>query len=190
MKVLTKQQIRDWKLTQELAQQYEEVITDRIEEVLNTFWGAFGAKVNYWYFDGAEEGEVGDLASYMNDDEIYNIVVGTVHLDSRAGSLVQPPPGNDGPYNHVILDKDGNEFGWEGSIPTRWLFEDCTDEIVKGKQAFEEKKALQEKKKAEVKQQLKSQQDKLVNDALVKLSGEEVLALEKAFKKSKKVAKK
>lgn len=181
MKVLTKQQIRDWKLTKELAQQYEEVITDRIEEVLNTFWRAFGAKVDYWYFDGAEEGEVGDLASYMNDDEICNIWISLVPND---------PPGNDGPYDHVILDKDGNEFGWESSIPTRWLFEDCTDEIIKGKQAFEEKKALQEKKKAEVKQQLKSQQDKLVNDALVKLSGEEVLALEKAFKKSKKVAKK
>lgn len=181
MTILTKQQVKDWKMTQELAQQYEEVITDRITEVLNTFWGAFGAKVDYWYFDGAEEGEVGDLASYMNDDEIYSICIGLVPND---------PPGNDGAYDHVILDKDGNEFGWDSSIPTRWLFEDCTDEIVKGKQAFEEKKALQEKKKAEVTQQLKSQQDKLVNDALVKLSGEEVLALEKAFKKSKRVAKK
>ncbi len=188
MKVLTKQQFENWKESKNLVLQYEEDVTNRIEEVLNIFWGVFGAKVDYWYFEGADEGEIGDLNSHMNNDEIYGIRIGLVPLDPLIGSKftnTDVPIGNDGPYNHVILDKEGNEFDWDGSIPTRWLFENCKDEIIKGKQAFEEKKALKAKQLKEVKQKLQAQQDKIVNDVLQKLSPEEVLALEKAFKNRK-----
>lgn len=124
-------------------------IEKRIEFILNTIYKTYGAKLDTWYFDGAEEGEVGDLFSNLGSTEI-------------SGFTLEPYIFNN---DCVILLKDGAEWGFDGGIPTRWLFENFEEELTQGRAAYqtmlEEKKARKKAKSQEKEEQRRQILEKL-----------------------------
>jgi len=167
---ITQDTFSQWEKSSSLASKMEGVIQDRITYILEVFFGAFGGKLQNWYFDDAAEGRVGDLADNMCSEEIYSI-----YTDISP----QPKP-NDG-YDFMIIDKFGDEWGWESSVPVRWLFEDFEEEIIKGKALYEVK--LKEKQEAAaVQRSLKKKIDSaLAEQAKAKLTKEELKALKKVL---------
>lgn len=161
-KIITKEFVNETLLLNNQLESKKEIIFNRIEYILKFIFKAFGGELDYWYFDGAEEGEVGDLFKNYNPNTIYVIAEGS--------------------YNYsVIIDKFNNEWDFDGEIPTRWLFEDFEDEVLDGlkeyKKRQEEKKQKAQTKKAKEKANL----EKLVLEAKKKLSKEELLALKKSL---------
>lgn len=121
--------IKDWQNAMQTAGALEQGIIDRIDYVLKVWFKAFGSELKNWYFDGAEEGSMGNMR--IGNDNIYGIC-----LDSCKG--------NQNFYDMIILDKDDDEYGWEYEVPIRWLFDnDFEKEIIEGKRKYEEKKAAQ-----------------------------------------------
>jgi hypothetical protein len=79
------------------------------------------------------------------------------------------------------LLKDGSEWSYEGLLPSRWLFEDFEDELIEGKQKFDEKEKLrklqlkEKKEKKKQKEALRSVEDiKMMSELKKKLSPEEL----------------
>jgi hypothetical protein len=170
MKPLTKNQITQWEESLAVTSALESVIEDRIGYVIKVWVEAFGGKLTNWYFYGAGENEVGDLKDHMWTDSVHSL-----HIECNPNIKC-----NDR-HDMVILTKDGGEWAWDSSIPIRWLFEDCEEEIVKGKALYEEKL----KKKTEdaaIKKSLKKKLDSaLAEKAKAKLTPEELRALKKVL---------
>lgn len=170
MKPLTKDQISEWQNAYNHAVILENVIIDRVGYVVSVWMKTFGGKLTNWYFGSAREGEVGNFVDHFGGDSVYSIYT----------ECKPHPAPNDG-SDMVIIDKFGGEWGWDSSIPLRWLFEDCEDEIIQGKILYEEK--LKKKKEdAAVKKSLKKKLDEsLANQAKAKLTKEELAALKKVL---------
>lgn len=96
-------------------------IIDRLNFILHTLVECFGAKIETWYFDNAEEGQMGDLR--CDASEIYDI-----HIEYQ-GSV---------PSNTAITLKDGTvfDFRFNHSVPIRWLFENFEEEISAGRELY------------------------------------------------------
>jgi len=88
-------------------------IENRLDCVLRDVYDCFGRELDYWYFDGANEGEVGDLLRHYTDDVIDGLC------------LVPPPAGGE----FRFIDKNGQECVIDAAIPTRWLFENFKKEL-------------------------------------------------------------
>ena len=151
---LTKEDLDFYKEAETRYEALKSNIVDRIDEILKFSFKTFGSKLEYWYFDGAEEGEIGPLKI---DTEW-----GDVH-----GMVMKPY------FTMVILLEDGSEWGIEDGIPIKWLTEDYQDEIVKGKKLYEKK---QEEKKAKEKARREKKKD-IAAQAKTKLSKAELKAL-------------
>lgn len=160
---LTKSLVNDWKVARAASGKYEDMITERIDFILRRLFITFGMELDYWYFDGAGEGEVGDLGRWMGDTEIHGIVTEVTRRSSRA--------------DIVILLKDGFEWGYDGSLPTRWLFEDFEQEVLSGKEKFEQQEIERKKKKAAT----KADDLALAEAAKAKLSKKELAALRRTL---------
>jgi hypothetical protein len=63
-----------WEQKRGEADELEGQITDRIHYILNFIFDFESAKLSTWYFDGAAEGEVGNLRNHISGDTIYSIV--------------------------------------------------------------------------------------------------------------------
>lgn len=165
MKAITRKLVLDWQEAARKAGKLEDEITSRIDYILRTWFDIFGAKLEYWYFEGAAEGEIGDLGRFLNEDTIYNFY-----------TEVKNYPDDD----MIFIDKDGDEYTWQSEIPTRWLYDDnFKEEIIKGKAEY---KRLEEERKANKKATAlakKAKDEQLVADAKKKLSKEELAALKR-----------
>lgn len=92
-----------------------------------------------------------------------------------------PEPKSNDKYEMVIITKDGGEWAWDSSIPLRWLFEDCEEEIINGKTLYDAK-LKKKKEEAIVKKTLKKKLDEtLAVQAKAKLSKEELAALKRTL---------
>lgn len=167
MKAISRKLVLDWKEAAAKAGKLEEEIVNRIDHILRTWFQIYGAKLEYWYFDGAAEGEVGDLHRFMNEDNIYNFYTEAKNY-----------PEND----LIFIDRDGDEYAWQSEIPTRWLYDDnFEEEIRQGKIKYElqeEERKAKKKQSAALKKEIN---EKLVAQAKLKLSKEELAALKKAL---------
>lgn len=131
MDVINKQTISDWRESRKKTLLFEDKITDRITYVLTTLFEAFNYKINCWYFEGACEGEVGDLYKNIDDCNVKNLnvfVITNNRIYNSTGLNVDPI---------TIINNNNEEWGWDGEFPVRWLFEDgFKEEIEKGKERF------------------------------------------------------
>lgn len=167
MKKLTEQDITNWRD----AQKFEGLIIDRIEFIFNAIYNTFGKRLNYWYFDGAGEGEVGNIPEY------------DLPIGNNISAICDPPYRDFVIYSSVEnkvlhLDQDG--------FPSRWLYEDFEEELKTGKEDYlqyvedekKRKKELAEKKKAEKEEEAKKR-GKEIKALMEKLSPEERKLLKK-----------
>ncbi len=138
-----------------------EIIIDRIDYIITFIYKASSLKgKNFsWWFDGADENEVGDF--WVN----YNISNGEICF------LTDPQ------LSMLIIDKYGDMWECGGSIPDRWLFEDFENEIIEGEKMLEEMNAKKNSEKLQLKEQNKSERQKLIDSARKKLSKQELKAL-------------
>lgn len=155
-----------WEVSRSATSKYEEIINDRIDYILRFWFEAFGGKLNYWWFEGADEGEVGDLYRHMNKTSINEIWVDCV---------------NNSKEDMIILDKNGLEYEWQNEIPTRWLYEDFESEIIKGKQDFINRELERKNKKKELSAKQKAEDEALAQAAKSKLSKKELAALRRTL---------
>lgn len=169
-KPISKSDVEKWQLVSNEASLLEDVITNRITYILTKWFEAFGGTVNTWYFDGANEGEIGNLFEYMNNDIIWNI---------RVDMEIYPKSNDRSAF--VIIDRFGSEYQWQNEIPTRWLFEDFEQEIFDGKTAFEEAEKHRKEKSKLAKSMSKKKQRELAEQAKAKLTKEELKALKSVF---------
>jgi len=159
-----------WKKLRQEADEVENVITDRIDYILHFIFNFEKAKLHSWYFEGASEGEIGNLGSYLGSD-------GTIYSIVTDGS-------NFSGYSYIL--KDGTRWSYEGILPYRWLFEDFESELIEGKQKFDEKEKLrklqlkEKKEKKKQKEALRSVEDsKMMSELKQKLSPEELGVLKR-----------
>lgn len=148
----------------------EEKITNRMTYALNFLFAAFDRKLDTWYFPDASEGGMGDMWHHFSDQSISVIT----EIDCRDRTKLGYP-------TFVIIDKDGDEWEFDGEFPTRWLFEDFENEIIEGKKKFEEKENLRKLKDKEKRQQQKEEDKKLAAEAKLKLSKRELAALRRTL---------
>jgi hypothetical protein len=145
------------------AGKLEEKIVDRIHYIMLNIFKLFSKKSAYWYFYGASEGEVGDLWKHFHQDSI------SVIIDNCPGESME------------ILLKDGSEWGFEDSIPTRWLYEDFECELIEGKKKYEEKEIARQLEEKNKRFQKKGEDQRLASAAKKKLTKEELRALKKVL---------
>jgi len=148
----------------------KETIVGRIHYILEFLFKSFNAEgdLQTWYFDGADEGEMGELV--FDDDYIHNII------------LCAPADIQD---SIKLILKDGSEFSLDGTLPTRWLTEDFEDEVIQGIEKYKQHEAnkakVKEAKKAAKKlQDIKDKQEFEI--IKLKLSNEELRILRKYLK--------
>ena len=134
--------------------QLESQIINRIDYII-TF--LFEGKDCRWWFEGAEEGEIGDIWRRYHAHEIW--------------ITTDPAP------KISFIDKNGNDWEFEGSIPDRWLFEDFENEIIEGKKLFQERKAKRNIERLQLEEQNKKEKKQLIESVKKKLTKQELKAL-------------
>ena len=160
--------IKGWKDAQQTARELEQGIVDRLDYVLKVWFKAFGCELNNWYFEGSEECSMGSL--HLSGDSVYGIFID----DSLCNQKILD--------DMIIIDKDGNEYGWADEVPLRWLFDnDFEQEIVAGKKKYEDKE-LARKEGLKIKRAKQKAEDlNLADIAIAKLSKKELAALKKVL---------
>lgn len=157
---ITSKLVLQWQQSNSETAKLEDEIINRIDYILHVWFAAFNTKLEYWYFEGANEGEVGSIN--IDSDTIWGF-----HIKV-----------NNYPDDMSIIDKNGMEYSWQSEIPVRWLYDDSfEEEIIKGKKEYEQKsqeRAAKRKQKADLK---KIKNEKLIEQAKSKLSKEELAAL-------------
>lgn len=138
----------------------ESKIIGRIHYIMLSIFNTFGQKNAYWYFYGAAEGEQGDFWRHYEKDAI------SIVFDNC-------PAGE----NMVILLKDGSEWRFDDSIPTRWLFEDFETELAEGKKKYQGKLKADKIAAQNKRFQQKQEDKKLAAAAKGKLTKQELSAL-------------
>jgi len=156
MKKLTEEYISDYEEAKSIVGNKEAIIIDRIDYIVKTIHKTFNKKLNYWYFDGAREGEVGPVR--LDEDYIYLII------DSSSAEL-------------EIIDKDGDEIDLRESFFTRWLTEDFEQELIEGKELYKQAERDRDRKAKVRKEREKKGKKALIEFAKKKLSKEELNAL-------------
>jgi hypothetical protein len=168
MKAISRKLVSDWKEAQSEAGRLKSEIIDRIYYIVETWFALYGAKLECCYFDCASENEFGDLDRNMDEDVVSNLYTECKNF----------PDDNE----LAFINKYGDEYSWQGEIPTRWLYDDSfKDEIIQGKAKYLQ---LEEERLAKKKQALsnkKVKDKKLVDDAIKKLSKDELAALKEIY---------
>ena len=145
-------------------------IIDRLNYIIYTMFSMWGINFDTWYFEGAEEGEVGNLWRNYASDEISGLVLDFDRHEEEynSGSI-------------TIIDKDGDEWQFYNSIPTRWLFEPFEGELAKGKELFFQQEIARKEALKTKRAKQKEKDLKLAEAAKAKLSPEEIAALKKTL---------
>jgi len=144
----------------------EEEVIDRISYVVQKICDVFEAELNTWFFDDAEEGEVGSVKNHINSTEVYDYVI---DIDNQNN------------IHFIILDKDGKKLDISDQFPRRWLHEDFEKELIEGKSSFL-KTEQERKEKQKLSREIKKANDlKMLEKAKKKLSKEELAALKRAL---------
>jgi hypothetical protein len=138
----------------------------RLDFVFREVFKTCGATFDCWYVDGAEEGEVGDLESVINEK------AGQIEL----GYLQMYDVEYDDEDNFNVL-LDGEEWYLLDCLPLRWLFEDFKDELLQGQVDWQEARATKLAKAKERKAGNSQKKLALIETAKSKLTKEEVKAL-------------
>lgn len=157
------------KLEKELAP-LDGALQDRLEYIFKQIFKTFGASFSYWYIDGAEEGELGDLNKVVSHGDIS---MGCVIFGFKGDSAR-----NEGtiPSRFCIM-LDGGEWGFDDSIPIRWLYENFEEELAEGKEAYLQRQLEEKKAATEKLLEKKKKAAELISSAKKKLSKEERKAL-------------
>ncbi len=158
MKV-TKEDIVEFARRKVALNEIEQKIIDRIDEVIRGIFSAFDKKLQTWYFDNAHEGEVGNLNDAMG---FFSIKYVTEPYLSK---------------NAVILLKDGSEWGLEYEFPICWLYENFSDELENGIEAYKIKKEAEKAKAKQAAATKKNTREQLLKTAMSKLTKEELKAI-------------
>lgn len=142
----------------------EEEVLDRISDVIQKICDVFEVKLNTWFFDDAEEGDIGSVKNNINSTEVGDYVICLYEQNN---------------VDFVILDKDGKERDLSDQFPRRWLHEDFEEELIEGKRLFL-KKERERKEKQKLSREIKKANDlKMLEKAKKKLSKEELAALKR-----------
>jgi len=161
-KPLTAEDLKAYEEARKTLGKAEGKIIDRIDYIIKTIFKAFKKRLSCWYFYGAAEGEVGEIA--MDDFDVRPTME---------------------PYHDMLIMleyKEGKkmkkgEWGLQDGFPTRWLTEDFEEELQQGiaeYKAHKEEEKAKEKEKQEVKEKEKQE---LIESAKGKLSAKERRAL-------------
>lgn len=145
---------------------FEDQIVNRIGYIMECIFELFDKKNAYWYFRGADEGEVGDLWAHYQE-----------HCSSSIDLIVDNCPGPE----MVLILETGEDWGFSDSIPSRWLFEDFEQELINGKKKFEDRKIERKAKKKATTAALKKEDQELIEEAKKKLSEKELAALKRSL---------
>lgn len=145
----------------EASKIYEEEkgnIIDRIDDIIKTIYKYFKTSYHYWYFDGAEEGEVGNFSEYSLEKG--NTIDFIIEFSKQG--------------NHEIF-----QF-YKDSFPSDFLYmteKEIIDYLDKDKKQHDDNK-IKEKEKLE-KNKLKKEElkKKALNKAKKVLSKDEIEAL-------------
>lgn len=144
----------------------EEEVLDRISHVIQKICDVFEVKLNTWFFDDAEEGDIGSVKNNINSTEVGDYVICLYEQNN---------------VDFVILDKDGKERDLSDQFPRRWLHEDFEEELIEGKKLFL-KKERERKEKQKLSREIKKANDlKTLEKAKKKLSKEELAALKRVL---------
>lgn len=149
--------VADWQESRKRADALEEDIVDRMGYVIQTICKTFNAQYETWYFSDAQEGQMGHLT--WDEPELFSV------WDIRNRK------------DMAILTKDGEEYRFDNSFPTRWLFENFEDELTDGKRRFDEREEEGLKKRLAA----TDYTNKLAESAKSKLTKEELRALKKVL---------
>lgn len=163
--LITQDLVFNCQLKRAECNELEAQIINRIDYILNFIFDLESSKLNYWYFDGAQEGAVGNLNLSYDNKTIYSTI------DSIVTDSVKKKKN----YSYIL--KDGKQWEYEGTLPSRWLFEDFEEELIEGKKKYE----LLEVERKQKKNQISEKNNMLVEQAKAKLSKEELAALKKAL---------
>jgi hypothetical protein len=147
----------------DIAASAEASITDRITYIVNTIVDAWEYKLDTWYFDGAQESEIGDLWSHYDEDEIRPLIL-----------IQQPYDGS----RLLFYDRNGDDWDLKDSFPSRWLFEEFEFELNAGKNKWE----FLERERKEKRKSLSKEKKALAEKAKRKLTKEELAVLKKLTK--------
>jgi len=170
---MRKLKMNNKKLPKDILKQYQEFskiegqIVDRVDYILRTIFSAFSKRLDYWYFYGAGEGEIGPikLDSWMKYEQVDGIVL-------------EPYPSKD--FGILLKNEKGQlkyEWGLKEGFPSKWLTEDFEVELIQGVAAYKDSE-LQKKAKANAKrEENKKKKAELVKTAKKKLSPAEKKAL-------------
>jgi hypothetical protein len=143
------------------ASAFEQTIIDRISYIMASVFKLFGKNGAYWWFSGADEGEVGSFWKNYDPEQV------SVITECTSGEEM------------IILLKDGSEWGLVDGFPTRWLFEDFETEIQDGKQKYKEKEIRRKAEMKKLSEQQKVEHEALIQSAKSKLSKKELNAIKK-----------
>lgn len=156
-KPITRGLVVDWEDNRRRADKLEEQIVDRMTYIIQTVCKTFDVKLETWYFSDAQEGQMGHLT--WDEPELFSV------WDIRNRK------------DMTIITESGEEYYFDNSIPTRWLFENFEEELEEGKKRYEEREEEKLKKRLEATDYTK----KLANNAKKKLTKEELRALKKVL---------
>lgn len=163
MTKIIKEDIAEYQRCMREAGTYGSKIEARVEYILRTVYRAYGAVIDYWYFCGSEEGQEDDLFNHIDDKEVSCYYVETQTCYEGEEMLIR------------LDDGDLVEFGY--SFPTRWLYEDFEEEVLRGKAAYEQELADKKAEKARRRAAKKAEKERLKASAASKLTAEEKKAL-------------
>ena len=163
--LITQDLVFNYQLKRTECDELEAQIIYRIDYILNFIFDLESSKLNYWYFDGAQEGEIGNLNLSCDNKTIYSTI------DSIVTDSVEKKKN----YSYIL--KDGKRWEYEGTLPSRWLFEDFEEELIEGKEKYE----LLEIERKQKTKQISEKNNMLVEQAKAKLSKEELAALKKVL---------
>ena len=149
--------VADWKETRKRADILEEQIVDRMGYIIQTIAKTFNAQFETWYFSDAQEGQMGSLT--WDEPELFSV------WDIRNRKEM------------AIITESGEEYRFDNSIPTRWLFENFEQELEEGKRRFDEREEETLKKRLAA----TDYTNKLAENAKKKLTKEELRALKKVL---------
>lgn len=161
-KPLDKSIVENWYPTRDALDKIESQICDRLTYVLSTLFDTFGFELETWYFEGAEEGSVGEM--HIRSDYIDGIIVESKH--DRYGQV-----------KINLIDKFGSDWDFSGDIPVRWLYDEFESEIIEGKAKYEAKELARQKADKLLSAKQKEKRDALLASAKSKLTKEELKAL-------------
>jgi len=149
----------------------DDSISNKLDKIFHLIGKHFNFTFNNWYIYGAEEGELGDLGSII-DNRYEGINMESIIWSGKIVNM------------ELVITLNNVDLYLNSTIPKRWLFEDLKaieKEIVDGKAEFERQEIERKKTLAAKKETAKEKQEKLIESIASKLTSEE-----KKFLKLKK----